>query len=216
MSSAGPGRFITLEGVEGAGKTTALEAVASYLAERGHAPLVTREPGGTDLGEAVRGLLLDHAGEGMHGDTEALLIFAARAEHLHRVVRPTLAAGQWVLCDRFTDATYAYQGAGRGLGSGRVAVLEDWVQGNLRPDLTLVLDLPVSQGRARAGGRSAPDRFEREQDAFFERVRDCYLQRATDDPERVRVIDASQDQAAVGLALRQTLDTWLRERGLHD
>ena len=216
MSGTGSGRFITLEGVEGAGKTTALEAMASHLAERGHAPLVTREPGGTDLGEAVRGLLLDHAGDGMCADTEALLIFAARAEHLHRVVRPALEAGQWVLCDRFTDATYAYQGAGRGLGNERVAVLEDWVQGSLRPDLTLVLDLPVSQGRARAGGRSAPDRFEREQDAFFERVRACYLRRATDEPQRVRVVDASGSQADVRLSLQQMLDTWLRESGLHD
>ena len=206
------GLLITVEGVEGAGKTTALNALAEHLTACGRAPLVTREPGGTSLGEAVRGVLLDHSGDAMCGEAEALLIFAARAEHLDKVVRPALARGEWVLCDRFTDATYAYQGAGRRLGNDRIAVLEDWVQGSLRPDLTLVLDLPVTQGRARAGARSDPDRFEREQDTFFERVRQNYLERAAADPERMRVIDASADAATVCQALRAVLDDWVKAR----
>lgn len=214
MSDALRGRFITLEGIEGAGKSSAMAALAAHLTERGNPPVVTREPGGTSLGESVRGLLLDHASDGMHGETEALLIFAARCEHLHRVVRPALEQGQWVLCDRFTDATYAYQGAGRGLGAERVAALEEWVQGDLRPDLTLVLDVPVAQGRDRAGTRGEPDRFEREKDAFFERVRACYRQRASAEPERMRLIDAAADQDAVLYALRDALDAWLTERGL--
>lgn len=201
--------LITIEGVEGAGKTTAVTALAEHLATRGRAPLVTREPGGTSLGEAVRGVLLDHSDEAMCGEAETLLIFAARAEHLDKVVRPALARGEWVLCDRFTDTTYAYQGAGRLLGNDRIAVLEDWVQGSLRPDLTLVLDLPVTQGRARAGARSNPDRFEREQDAFFERVRHSYLERVAADPGRMRVIDASADLATVHRALCDAIDEWV-------
>lgn len=206
------GLLITVEGVEGAGKTTAVNALAEHLAAHGRAPLVTREPGGTPLGEAVRGVLLGHSGEAMCGEAETLLIFAARAEHLDKVVCPALARGEWVLCDRFTDATYAYQGAGRRLGNDRIAVLEDWVQGSLRPDLTLVLDLPVTQGRARAGARSDPDRFEREQDAFFERVRHNYLERAAADPGRMRVIDASADDATVCQALCDVIDDWVKPR----
>lgn len=172
----------------------------------GASPMVTREPGGTPLGEAIRGLLLDHRQHGMSGRTEALLVFAARAEHLDKRIRPALAEGRTVLCDRFTDASYAYQGAGRGLGAESIATLEHWTQGGLRPDLVLLLDLPVAQGRARAASRAAPaDRFEREQDAFFERVRDCYRARADADPDRYRVIDASRSLEQVAAQIRDCL-----------
>lgn len=210
------GLLITLEGVEGAGKTTALDVVTEQLRRHGLQVRVTREPGGTGMGESLRELLLHHSEVGLSPDTETLLLFAARAEHLEQVVRPALAAGETVVCDRFTDATYAYQGAGRGVGSDRVAVLEDWVQGALRPDLTLMLDVPVDQGRARAGRRSAPDRFEREQDPFFERVRKAYLDRAAAEPERIRVVDASGSAEAVASALGTTIDAWLAERAGQD
>ena len=190
------GSFITLEGGEGAGKSTQLAAVRDWLVARGHEVLVTREPGGTPLGERLRELLLHEAGD-MSAETETLLVFAARAEHLARVIRPALAAGTTVVCDRFTDATYAYQGGGRGLGIERIAALERWVQQDLRPDLTILLDLPVAQGLARAGNRGAPDRFEREQVAFFERVRAAYLAAAAREPARVRVVDATLDAAEV-------------------
>jgi dTMP kinase len=197
------GRFITIEGIEGAGKSTCMRTVAAAIEARGHALLQTREPGGTALGEALRDLLLGHRHHGMADDTELLLMFAARAEHLQQRIQPALRAGQWVLCDRFTDATYAYQGAGRGLSLERIAALENWVQGTLRPDLTIVLDLPVVQGLERAGKRSAPDRFESEAAAFFERVRQGYLDIARQQPQRVRVIDASRE-------LRQVTEDILR------
>ncbi|MFV8833819.1 dTMP kinase [Aquisalimonas sp.] len=208
MGSAG-GLFITLEGVEGAGKTTALEAISRHISNLGMTPLVTREPGGTGIGESIRGMLLEHADDSMCADAEALLMFAARAEHVHKVIRPALARGECVLCDRFTDATYAYQGAARGLGYDRIAALEQWVQGDLRPDLTLVLDLPVSVGRWRAGERGDPDRFEQEQDTFFERVRQSYLERAAVDPERMKIVDASADPDTVARELSSILDHWL-------
>lgn len=208
MSNA-RGLFITLEGVEGAGKTTAMDAIAAHIRALGMAPLVTREPGGTGVGESIRGILLEHADEAMCADAEALLMFAARAEHIHKVILPALERGECVLCDRFTDATYAYQGAARELGYDRIAELEQWVQGDLRPDLTLVLDLPVTVGRGRAGGRSTPDRFEQEHDAFFERVRQSYLERAAADPGRMKVVDASADPGHVAGELRLILDRWL-------
>ncbi len=191
------GLFITLEGGEGAGKSTQMAFVRQRL-EQALAPLgkklvVTREPGGTELGEQIRDLLLDHRQTAMADDTELLLMFAARAQHLAELIRPSLASGDWVLCDRFTDATYAYQGGGRGIDMARIAVLEDWVQGELRPDLTLLLDLPVEVGLARAGERGELDRFEREQQAFFQRVRQTYRQRAEAAPQRYRIIDAAQD-----------------------
>ena len=148
-----PGKFITVEGGEGAGKTTQLAFMREYLEQTGRPVVLTREPGGTALGEEIRALLLGHRHDGMALTTETLLMFAARAEHLERVIRPALAAGRWVLCDRFTDATYAYQGGGRGLSLERIAILENWVQGDLRPDLTLLFDLPVAAGLARAGRR---------------------------------------------------------------
>jgi len=191
------GLFITLEGGEGAGKSTQMAFVQQRLEESlqavGKSLIVTREPGGTELGEQIRELLLDHRQTAMDSDTELMLMFAARAQHLAQLIRPTLDAGNWVLCDRFTDATYAYQGGGRGIESSRIAALEDWVQGELRPDMTLLLDLPIEVGMARAGERGELDRFEREQQAFFERVRQTYRDRATAEPSRYRIIDASQD-----------------------
>ena len=205
---SGP-RFITVEGIEGAGKSTCMQLIEQRIHARGHRLLVTREPGGTPLGEDVRGLLLGHKHDGMGDDTELLLMFAARAEHLHARIEPALAAGSWVLCDRFTDATFAYQGYGRGVDLERIAVLERWVQGERRPDLTLLLDLPVDVGLERAGKRSAPDRFERQAMAFFERVRDGYLQIAGKAPERFRVIDASRDLIAVSASIVEQIDAYL-------
>jgi len=200
------GRFITLEGGEGAGKSTCLAFVREHLEHSGRQVVVTREPGGTELGEQIRDLLL-HDRDSMCVDTELLLMFAARAEHLATVILPALANGNDVLCDRFTDATYAYQGGGRGVPDARIHVLENWVQGDVRPDLTLLLDLPVEQGLARAGNRSAPDRFEREQREFFERVRSTYLAAAKREPQRFRVIDASMALPDVEEQLRAALTT---------
>jgi len=184
------GFFITLEGMDGAGKTTHLEWLRNHLAAAGVELTVTREPGGTPLGERLRDLLL-HAGEKSQPDTEALLMFAARNEHIARVILPALEAGRWVLCDRFTDATYAYQSGGSGMPWSRIAELERWVQGDLQPDLTLYFDIDPDLGRARSLAARAPDRFEREQRAFFERVRAAYLRRADEQPGRIQVIDAS-------------------------
>jgi dTMP kinase len=203
------GRFITVEGAEGAGKTSNIAFLEARLAAAGKTVVVTREPGGTGLGEAIRELLLGHRGDGMASDTELLLMFAARAEHIAQLIRPELARGHWVLCDRFTDATYAYQGGGRGVDIERIAALEHWVQGNLRPDLTIVLDVPVEIGLARAGRRSVPDRFEREQRAFHEAVRAAYLGIAAREPLRVRVVDAAQPLPAVQRDLQRLLDAFL-------
>lgn len=199
------GLFITLEGPEGAGKTTNRAFLAERLRAAGREVLLTREPGGTPLAERIRELLLTPSDEAMCSDTELLLMFAARAQHLDQVIRPALAAGKTVLCDRFTDATYAYQGGGRGLGEERIAVLENFVQGALRPDLTLVFDLPVEVGLARAAARGQLDRFEREGRAFFEAVRQAYLRRAARSPERYRVIDASQALPRVQQQLERLL-----------
>ena len=185
------GRFITLEGIEGVGKTTNREYIRSLLERGGKACIETREPGGTPLGEALRTMLLEHRHDGMSSDAELLLMFAARAEHLHKVILPALESGKHVLCDRFTEATYAYQGGGRGINANRIAELENWVQGELRPDLTIILDAPVTIGRERAGQRSEPDRIEKEQNDFFERVRQTYLELAAHYPERIAVIDAA-------------------------
>lgn len=203
------GRFITVEGIEGVGKTTNLEFIRCLLEEHGKELVLTREPGGTALGEEIRGLLLDHRHDGMCADAELLLMFAARAEHLARVIRPALAAGRWVLCDRFTDATYAYQGGGRGLGFDRVAVLAEWVHRDLRPDLTLLFDLPVETGLRRAGQRNQVDRFEKEEVAFFERVRRAYLELAEREPQRYRVVSAEPPLYEVQAQLRRVLTAWL-------
>ncbi len=191
------GLFITLEGPEGAGKSTNREYLAERLREQGIDVLLTREPGGTPLAERIRELLLDPSDEPMAADTELLLVFAARAQHLQQVIRPALARGCVVLCDRFTDATYAYQGGGRGLSIERIAQLEQFVQGELRPDLTLIFDLPVEIGLARASARGRLDRFEQEGRGFFEAVRQAYLQRAEQAPQRYRVLDAGQTLAQV-------------------
>ena len=203
------GRFVTVDGGEGAGKSTQMESIREYLERRGYRVVMTREPGGTSLGEEIRALLLGHRDGGMTLAAETLLMFAARAEHLERVIRPALAAGYWVLCDRFTDATYAYQGGGRGLPLERIAVLEDWVQGELRPDLTLLLNVPVATGLMRAGRRGVADRFEREDVIFFERVRAIYLERAAREPDRYRIVDASQSVEAVRAEVETVLAKWL-------
>jgi dTMP kinase len=201
------GKFITLEGIEGVGKTTNRDYIRSLLEQAGKHCVETREPGGTPLGEALRELLLQHKHQGMSADAELLMMFAARSEHLHKVILPALQAGKVVLCDRFTEATYAYQGGGRGLNDKKISDLENWVQGDLRPDLTIVLDAPVATGRERAGQRSAPDRIEKEHNDFFERVRHTYLELARHYPDRIVVVDASvtiekvQDQ--IGHVLRE-------------
>lgn len=197
------GRFITLEGIDGAGKSTHVEWLADHVRGRGHPVLLTREPGGTALGERLREIVLH---EPMHLDTEALLVFAARREHLAQVIEPALAAGTWVVSDRFTDATFAYQGGGRGIPFARLSVLEDWVQRGLQPDLTLLFDVPASVGKARvAAATAAPDRFEREDRAFFERVRAGYLARVQTAGGRFRVIDSTQAVAEVRKRLEEAL-----------
>ena len=206
------GAFITIEGIEGAGKTTCMKVVAEHISTHDIRLQQTREPGGTALGEDLRGLLLGHRHTGMSEDAELLLMFAARAEHLQRKIRPALQQGEWVLCDRFTDATYAYQGAGRGIPFERIATLEQWVQGKLRPDLTIVMDLPVPQGLERAGKRSAPDRFESEAAAFFERVRKGYLDIARREPARVQVVDASRDMEQVAVSIGQVIEHFISSR----
>lgn len=204
------GVFITIEGGEGVGKSTNLDYVAELLRGAGHSLVVTREPGGTPLAEDIRRLFLQTESEPICEMTELLLVFAARAQHLQQVIKPALAAGSWVLCDRFTDATYAYQGGGRGLNAAHIARLEQLVQGSLRPDLTLLLDAPVAVGRARVFARGAPDRLEGEQLAFFERVRSTYLERASREPQRFRVIDAGAALEAVKKQLHDCLAPWLR------
>lgn len=183
-----PGKFITLEGIDGAGKSTHVAGIADFLRGRGKAVVVTREPGGTPLGEKLREVLLSRA---MDIDTETLLMFAARGEHIAKVIAPALSGGRWVVSDRFTDATYAYQGAGGGMAKDRIAALERWVQGGLKPDLTLVFDVPVDVALARLS-KDRADRFESENRSYFERVRAGYLGLAAGDPGRVRVVDAQK------------------------
>jgi len=203
------GKFITIEGGEGAGKSTNIPFIESYLRDRGIELVFTREPGGTPLSERIREILLDKNEAAMAGDTELLLMFAARAQHLEQLIRPSLQEGKWVVCDRFTDATYAYQGGGRGIAIDRIAQLENWVQGDLRPDLTIIFDLPVEVGIQRAGNRSTPDRFEQENLDFFNRVRQCYLDRASASPDRYAVIDASPDLQTVQASIKSVLDKLL-------
>ncbi|MBV8658059.1 MAG: dTMP kinase [Burkholderiales bacterium] len=198
MQSPQHGRFISLEGLDGAGKSTHLTWLTSFLAQQGVDHLVTREPGGTPLGEKLRALLLY---ESMHLETEALLMFAGRSEHLHTVIEPALTRGQWVVCDRFSDASFAYQGGGRGLDIARLQQLEQWVQRRgdhlLQPDLTLLFDVPLEVSRARLAASRELDRFEREHDAFFLRVREAYHARAAQSGGRIRVIDATRDVASI-------------------
>jgi len=200
------GRLISLEGGEGAGKSTLLAGLRGHFESSGMDVLYTREPGGTPAGEAVRTLVLDPAHRGMAVETELLLMFAARAQLVREVLQPALAAGRWVLCDRFTDASYAYQGGGRGVDVARIAELERIATNGLKPDLTLLLDIPVAHGRARASQRGDADRIEAERDDFFERVRAAYRARAQAEPQRFRIIDASQSADTVLQAAMQAID----------
>lgn len=211
------GRFITLEGGEGAGKSTQLETVASCLGAAGIPFLTTREPGGTRRAEAIRGLLLSPGeAEPMALETELLLMFAARAQHVKQRIEPALASGTWVLCDRFTDATRAYQGGGRGLDLSQIEALAAWVHGDCWPDLTLLLDVPPARGLARAEKRGAKDRIEQEALAFFERVRAHYLALAAAEPGRFRVIDAAPEEAIVSAQVTATVQAFLAQEGFHD
>lgn len=204
--SAQPGKFISLEGTEGVGKSTNLTFIEEYLRNQGIDVVVTREPGGTELGEALRHLLLEHREDGVEPFAELLMVFASRAQHVERVIKPALQRGSWVLSDRFTDASYAYQGAGRGVSKSFILQLEKAIQNGLQPDLTILLDIDVQIGLERARGRGDLDRFEREDIAFFERVREGYHSRITQFPGRYHVVDASrkledvQEAIADGLA----------------
>ena len=199
------GLFITVEGGEGAGKSTQMELIADWLAAQGRNVVRTREPGGTQLAETLREILLDKRNASLSSLTELLLMFASRAQHLDELIRPALQRGDTVLCDRFTDATWAYQGGGRGLPSSEIAALEQLVHGDLQPDLTLLLDLPVEEGMGRAARRGESDRFERESLPFFERVRTAYLDRASAEPGRFAVIDAAGDVHAVWQQIQKIL-----------
>jgi len=196
------GKFITLEGIDGAGKSTHISWLAAHLEQRGIKVVQTREPGGTPLGETLRGLLLNLP---MHLETEALLMFAARREHLDKLIQPALAAGTWVISDRFTDASFAYQGGGRGLALDRLRTLETWVQADFQPDLTFLFDVPVAVARKRMGSQSSLDRFELEGEGFFERVRAAYLARAANAPTRIRVIDARDSIANIRVILEKDI-----------
>ena len=204
------GQFITLEGVEGVGKSTNLSFIAAYLEKAGKTVVTTREPGGTIIAEKIRALLLDHNEESLCNESELLLMFAARAQHLNNVIKPALQAGKWVVCDRFTDATYAYQGGGRHFNMQDIAWIENFVQKGLTPDKTVLLDLAVEVGLQRAANRSEPDRFETEQQAFFENVRTVYLDRAKAEPNRFCIVDASQSIALVQQSIAMNLDKLLK------
>jgi len=199
------GRFITFEGIDGAGKSTQIAVVANTLRERALQVVITREPGGTAVGEALREVIL-HQPMGI--GTETLLMFAARAEHLERVIRPALGAGTWVLCDRFTDATYAYQSGGRGMSAERIGELEQWVHPDLQPDLTLLIDVPPDVAAQRLARARNADRFEAEQVDFFARVRNAYLDRARTEPQRFIVIDGTQPAEVIGARLGELMLRW--------
>lgn len=210
------GRFITIEGGEGVGKSTQIAAVRSTVVAAGYRVVMTREPGGTERAEKIRELLLTPTNEAMPQAAELLLMFAARATHIENVIRPALNAGSWVICDRFTDATYAYQGGGRSLPRAQIAFLETLVQGDLRPDLTLLLDAPIEIAMTRARQRNTDrgehmgDRFEREQSAFFERVRDAYLAIAKAEPKRVIVVDASRSISEVKSLVERAVQDFIK------
>lgn len=207
MSRSKKSRFITVEGIEGVGKTSNIENIAAFLDQAGIKFVLTREPGGTTVAELIRDLLLQNHQEKIDEVAELLLVFASRAQHIAQVIKPALAGGQWVICDRFTDATYAYQGGGRGLSSGTIAILESLVQQQLRPDLTFILDLDPEIGLRRASRRGELDRFEQEKIEFFNRVRSAYLERAAADPHRCKVVDASQELDKV----QYDIVHWLRQ-----
>lgn len=206
----GFGKFITLEGGEGVGKSTNMEFVSRYLKENGKSVITTREPGGTAVGEKIRRILLDLKTESISDETELLLIFAARAQHLQQIILPSIRSGNWVLCDRFTDASYAYQGGGRGINEAKIEVLENWVQNGYSPDLTLLLDVPIDIGLERAGKRGALDRFEVEERDFFDRVRQSYLSLSRRYPRRIKVINANQSLVDVQADIADCLNEILR------
>ena len=200
-----PGKFITLEGIDGAGKSSHLAFIADRIEASGVEVVRTREPGGTALGEILRTIVLN---EKMHGDTETLLMFASRTEQLAEIIAPALARGAWVLCDRFTDSTFAYQCGGRGLSSTRIAAIEQWVHGHLQPDLTLLFDAPLEVARARLNkGTTAPDKFEREQNDFFFNVRAAYLKRAAQFPHRIKVINSARSVPDIRTELTALIDS---------
>lgn len=196
------GKFITLEGMDGAGKSTHIPAIIRMLESKGREVVSTREPGGTPLGEKLRELLLHDA---MHAETETLLMFAARREHIEKVIKPALARGAYVLSDRFTDATFAYQSGAKGVAAVKVEQLEDWVHGDLQPDLTLLFDVPVEVSVARLAGARSPDKFERESADFFMKIRDAYLERARKNPARFRIIDASKSLDEVARSVEEII-----------
>ena len=196
-------KFITLEGMDGAGKSTHIPAIIALLEARGVEVVVTREPGGTALGESLRELLLHQS---MHAETETLLMFAARCEHIAQVIAPALARGAYVLSDRFTDATFAYQCGGRGVQADKVRVLEQWVQGDLQPDATLLFDVPVEVSMQRLAGARSPDKFERENSDFFTRIRNAYLQRAHENPQRFHIIDANRSLSLIENSIKKSLE----------
>jgi dTMP kinase len=200
------GKFITIEGTEGAGKSTNLEFIQEYLEKKQVDFITTREPGGTPIAEKIRDLLLDKSNKSLCHDAELLLMFAARAQHINELILPALKRGQWVISDRFTDATYAYQGGGRGLQWYKIEQLENFVQGDLRPDATILLDIPVELGMERVRGRGETDRFEEETMAFFERIRAAYLKLADDFPDRFHVVDTRPELAQVKQQLQAVLD----------
>lgn len=206
------GKLITLEGGEGAGKSTVLESVRALLVERGIDLVVTREPGGTPAGEAIRAVLLDSKLRGLCAESELLLMFASRAQLVRDVIQPALAAGKWVLSDRFTDASFAYQGGGRKQPTSRIADLEMWAAAGVKPDLTLLLDVSVAEGMKRASGRSQADRIEMENADFFERVREAYRERAVNDAKRFRVIDSGQPLETVLSDVRRVVSEFLDSR----
>lgn len=198
--------FISIEGIEGAGKSTQLAFIQRYLTEKNIKLTVTREPGGTELGEQIRGLLLAPTEKGMAVDTELLLMFAARAEHIEQLIKPALKRGEWVLSDRFTDATFAYQGGGRGIDKQRITEIANWTLKGINPDMTLLFDLPVELGQQRVLSRNqGVDRFEQEKVDFFQRIRERYLERAHDEPNRIKIIDASQSIADIELQITKHL-----------
>lgn len=200
------GKFISIEGVEGAGKSTQLAFIQEYLTSHGINVVVTREPGGTPLGEEIRQLLLTPREGGMGSDTELLLMFAARAEHVTKVIQPALKKGDWVLCDRFVDATFAYQGGGRGIETSRIQSLSDWTLQSLKTDLTLLFDLPIEVGQQRVIQRAEKkDRFEQEKITFFEKIRACYLDRANSEPDRIKLIDSNQSIDDIQVQLKSVL-----------
>ena len=209
MTQISRGKLLTIEGQDGAGKSTNINVIEAFLEQQGINYIKSREPGGTPFGETLREVLLNSNDEKIGDAAELLVIFAARAQHIEQVIDPALAKGQWVLCDRFTDATYAYQGFGRGLDLSLIKQLESNIQKSLRPDLTILLDLPVEVGETRAGQRSSPDRFEQQKQAFKQKVRDGYIQLASEQPERIKVVDAARDIPAVASSIQSILSTFV-------